>query len=43
MQIFSTDMRILDALPMLVHHGREPSYVEDLFGLRNTGEHSAEL
>lgn len=35
--------RILDALPMLVHHGREPSYVEDLFGLRNTGEHSAEL
>lgn len=37
------DMRILDALPMLVHHGREPSYVEDLFGLRNTGEHSAEL
>ncbi|CAE7723582.1 unnamed protein product [Symbiodinium sp. CCMP2592] len=37
------DMRILDALPMLAHHGREPSYVEDVLGLRNTDEHSAEL
>ncbi|CAE7551148.1 unnamed protein product [Symbiodinium natans] len=35
------DMRILDALPMLAHHGREPGYVDDVFGLRNRDELAA--
>eukprot|EP00439_Symbiodinium_sp_Y106_P052169 s2253_g6.t6 len=30
------DMRILDALPMLAHHGREPSYVEDVCSRTST-------